>query len=158
MFPVPSVPGTLPLVGHRVTSKPQQVVGAGGATPLQYARHQDVCPGRQGSSSPRMHTGHRMRTTGTHTQSCAALGPSLPVVLLGHGDCSMEKTDREAWRWKNCSNQKGIREAGDSAKSETGIFFFGWGTNRRMELQSVKMRTALLPCLKARVHSLAAIQ
>ena len=67
MFPVPIVPGTLPLVGHRVTSKPQQVVGAGGATPLQYARHQDVCPGRQGSSSPRMHTGHRMRTTGTHT-------------------------------------------------------------------------------------------
>ena len=91
---------------------------------LQYAHHQDVCPGRQSSSSPRMHTGHRMRTTGTHTQSCAALGPSLPVVLLGHGDCSMEKTDREAWRWKNCSNQKGIREAGDSAKSETGIFFW----------------------------------
>ena len=34
----------------------------------------------------------------------------------------MEKTDREAWRWKNCSNQKGIREAGESAKSEIGIF------------------------------------
>jgi len=36
----------------------------------------------------------------------------------------MEKTDREAWRWKNCSNQKGIREAGESAKSEIGIFFW----------------------------------
>ena len=52
---------------------------------LQYARHQHVCPGRQSSTSPRMHTGHRMRTTGTHT----VLRSPRPVA-----------TCRPPWTWR----------------------------------------------------------
>ena len=124
MFPVPIVPGTLPLVGHRVTSSHNK-----SSAPVGLHRYSTLATRTcaQGGRAAAHHGCTRgiacARRAHAHTQACAALGPSLPVVLLRHGDCSMEKTDREAWRWKNCSNQKGIREAGDSAKSETGIFF-----------------------------------
>ena len=112
MFPVPSVPGTLPLVGHRVTSSHNK-----SSAPVGLHRYSTLATRTcaQGGRAAAHHGCTRGIACArrAHTQACAALGPSLPVVLLRHGDCSMEKTDTEAWRWKNCSNEKGIRRQGN---------------------------------------------
>ena len=149
MFLVPIIPGTLPLL-----PQPQRVIGAGGATVRSP-------PGRV----PRA-AGQQL-TTDAHGASHAHDGHTHRPAQPSARRYLSSSLDMETARWKR---QIGRRGGGRTAATRWGsgrqgnrrnlrqVFFFGWGTNRRMELQSVKMRTALLPCLKARVHSLAAIQ
>ena len=79
MFPVPIVPGTLPLVGHRVTSSHNK-----SSAPVGLHRYSTLATRTcaQGGRAAAHHGCTRGIACArrAHTQACAALGPSLPVV------------------------------------------------------------------------------